>query len=174
MNWIVIAIAVASIVFVAGMVARSRRRSRTPMRTPGGLSALMPRLSELDPDLVLLWLDRRVDEWVASRAATHVAENLRRLSAATNFVLVDDYRFPASTSPTGYAAGQYFYESATVYASIYSRGESAERPGSPPAAPHLIRETAPGSWSYGTIPEAGGLEVVPHELDHAISGSFHD
>lgn len=113
---------------------------------------------------VLSWLDARVAEWVALRAQDHDPALIRVIANRTNYLVIDDYRFPDSVSPTGYAYGASLPGS--IAACIYSRAVAD----APPAAPAWITRQNPatGKWSYGVIPPGGGLQVVGHELDHQI------
>lgn len=116
----------------------------------------------LTKDQVFSWLDARVAEWIASHPE-HDPGWLYKQARGIRFTLVDDYRISTSGSSTGFAAG--LISGDKVFACIYQRAESSDYPSGAPA--HTIR-LQEGYWTYGVIPEGGGLQVVPHELDHSL------
>ena len=139
------------------------------LTTPNGYRVHVPPLQvAIDNELLFAWLEKRIDNWVASHPEME-PDILYGVALSYPYILVDDYRFPAPESPTGFAGGRIHLAEGTdcpyIELAIYKRGTAVQPP--PEAAPHTIRWNGE-SWSYGYIPEGGGMPAVAHELDHAI------
>lgn len=109
------------------------------------------------------WLDIRVNEWAQGDSyRINVARSI-------NFILFDDWHY---RHDGGYCVGDYF-EDHTVYASIYSKFESSNMP-TYNYPPHTLVQHIDDDgdktlkWYAGQIIDGVGLEVIPHELNHAI------
>lgn len=119
---------------------------------------------------VLEWLDARIAEWIALRSRDYDVNLITKMAKNINYLVIDDYRFPESNSPTGFAAGLSLPGS--IAACVYSRAVSDSKPTSTPD--WIVRQNpTTGKYSYGVILPDGGLQVLGHELDHQI-GIHHE
>ncbi len=115
-------------------------------------------------DEILLALDQRIAEWVDQRGPDYGVDYCRGVARSYFYDFVDHWRFPTGASPTGYAAGEIFYDERRIKASMWSQGVSPTLPiGTPEWT--IIFNPATGNYNYGVTPL---LPVIGHELDHAI------
>ena len=117
--------------------------------TPGGYRAFLPDGLGFDRDLVLVWVDVRVADWIESRKADYPIEGLYHTAQTTTYWVVNDYRFPEPWSPTGFAAGDI---------NTWSK--------------HPVLRCCVYTQTPGQLPADGmGLIVIAHELDHRLGMS---
>lgn len=114
--------------------------------TQDGYRAFLPDGLSVDRDLVLVWIDVRVADWIESRKGEYPLEGLYHLAQTTTYWVVDDYRFPTAGSYTGYAVGD-----------INSWSK------------HPVLRCCIYTQSSGQLPSDGmGVIVIGHELDHRL------
>lgn len=114
--------------------------------TTNGYRVFLPEALSVDPQLVLVWIDIRVKDWIESRKGEYYEGGLNHIAWTTTYCVVDDYRFPTPWSPTGYAAGDIntWASRPTLRCCVYTQ-------------------------SWGQLPSDGmGVIVIAHELDHRL------
>lgn len=138
--------------------------------TPNGYRVDFSGCQSVDRDVVLGWIDSRVESWQLARCDGYGGV-VYGIPYACVFKTVDYWAFPTIASPTGWAVGMVNTgaDHPLIWCSIF-QGHKCDSPPDPATLeyPYTLGPYN-GQWAYGTLYDDGmGLLVIGHELDHLL------